>query len=165
MGRPAEVNDDEIITAALQLESGLPTGASFSSNALWKACGMRGKPARLWSVWSAYRDTRAPAAGTPTQHPRPLPQVREQLEQLVVRFRSGLEETVTSMAAVLAAEADERTRSERDNLAVAREALQASRREHEETLDAAADELAHLRERARRARAAVGQGNARGADR
>jgi hypothetical protein len=106
IGRPAEVNDDEIITAALELEDGCPAGVSFSSNALWKACGMRGKPARLWSVWTAYRDTRTPAAGTPPQQPRALPQeLREQLEQIVVRFRSGLEGTVTGMAAVLAAEA------------------------------------------------------------
>jgi hypothetical protein len=51
--------------------------------------------------WTAYRDTRTPGAGTPTQQPRALPQEqREKLEQLVVRFRSGLEETVTGMAAV-----------------------------------------------------------------
>jgi hypothetical protein len=118
LGRPPEVTDDEIITAGRELEAG---GRRISPYTLYQGVGGRGRPKRLWDVWTAH--VADPGTAEMPEAPGLPPAIRDGLAAAVRSLGEELERTVRRIAADLAAEAAAQTAAERNALARERAAL------------------------------------------
>jgi chemotaxis protein histidine kinase CheA len=94
MGRPVEIDDDEIVAAGIKLR----LRGTVNGTRLWQECGQKGRPARLLDVWLKHHATERSPGGSPASDGLPIPDhVRSQASTIKNGVAQGIDRALAAI--------------------------------------------------------------------
>ena len=137
MGRPIEIMDEDVVRAG---EAILAENCPVTATRLWQGLGQRGRPKRLFAIWTRHAVAAATETNEPASPMAPLPEAASRLlSECKAQLGAGLDGCVREIYAAV-----ERTLTGRFQGEVA--AMIASRKAHQGELDEALQALGELAE-------------------